>query len=78
MNKEYSKEEIIGLCEAYEFYNILPNDLQAKIPQKLVDEMKEYSKYNYGEKINCKYDIDAKRLSKKGIANIAYMCLLFS
>ena len=42
--KEYSEEELIGMCEAYEFYSILPEELQAKIPKDFVKEIKECNK----------------------------------
>lgn len=73
--KEYSEEELIGMCEAYEFYSILPEELQAKIPKDFVKEIKECSKYKKGAVINCIEDIVPERLSRKGVAKMAYMCL---
>ncbi len=75
--KEYSEEEITGMCEAYEFYSILPEELQAKIPNDFVREIKEYSKYKKGAIINCIGDIKPGRLSRSGVKKIAYMCLFF-
>lgn len=73
--KEYSKEELTGLCEAYQLYCILPEEDKKKIPEDLVKEMKKSSKYNLGAIINAPSDIEANRLSKEGVKLMAYMCL---
>lgn len=72
---QYSEEEIIGMCEAYEFYSILPDEEQNKIPREFVKKMEECSKHNLGATMNCIEDIKANRLSREGVKNMAYMCL---
>lgn len=73
--KAYSDEEIIGMCEAYQMYQILPEDAQNKIPKEFVAEMQMCSKYNAGAVINGPLDIKAERLSREGVKRMAYMCL---
>ena len=73
--KAYNDEEIIGLCEAYQVYQILPEDSQRKIPKEFVEEMEKYSKYDVGVTINCPLDIGTEKLSREGVKRIAYMCL---
>lgn len=75
MKKIYSDEEIIGMCEAYQMYQILPEDEQNKIPKEFVQEMQSCSKYNVGTVINGPLDIVSQKLSKEGIKRMAYMCL---
>ena len=75
MKKIYSDEEIIGMCEAYQMYQILPEDEQNKIPKEFVQEMKSCSKYNVGTVINGPLDIVSQKLSKEGVKRMAYMCL---
>ena len=51
MNK-YSRKQICGLCEAFEYYNnILSEELQEKISEEFVNEMREMSRFNLGSKI---------------------------
>ena len=75
MKELYSDEEIIGMCEAYQMYQILPEDAQKKIPQEFVNEMEKCAKYNVGATINGPVDITAERLSREGVKRMAYMCL---
>lgn len=73
MNK-YSREQICGLCEAFEYYNnILSEELQEKISEEFVNEMREMSRFNLGSKITDLQDIDAGKISREGLTYIKYM-----
>ena len=73
MNR-YSREQICGLCEAFEYYkNILSEELQEKIQEEFVNEMKEMSRFNLGSKITDLQDINADKLSREGLTYIKYM-----
>ena len=73
-----SQEEIIGFSEAYDFYNnLLTDEEKAKIPEKLVEDMKLYAKEEYMGKILNLDDIKKEKISREGAKLIAVMALYY-
>lgn len=72
---EYSSEQIVGMCEAYNMYNILPKEAQEKIPKEFVEKIKKYGDLNLGYPINTPYSLKSKEISEEGLKLMAYMCL---
>lgn len=74
--KSYSENEIKGLCEAYQVYNMLYIKDKEKVPKDFVNQMENvYLKFNKEFSIETPLDINDKNISDAGLKYIAYMYL---
>lgn len=73
--KEYSEEEIIGMCEAYQVYCMLSEEDKNKIPEEFRNELERVSKNKVGAVIDTPHSITTDKLSREGIKALCYMCL---
>ena len=72
---EISLEEIIGFSEAYDYYNLLSEEEQKRIPEAFVNDMKKYADEKFTGKILTVDDIKTEKVSKDGAKKIAFMAL---
>ena len=72
---ELSREEIIGISEAYGMYTILPKEAQEKIPKEFVEKLEKYAEPGLGYPINSPYSLKSDKLSDEGVKLMAYMFL---
>ena len=72
---EMSKEDIIGISEAYRLYQILPKESQEKIPKEFVEKIEKYAKEGVGCPIYSPYSLKSEKISDEGVKLMAYMCL---
>lgn len=70
------KEELaIAYSEAYDFYNLIPDEDKKRVPQKFVEEMKKYSRKELLGKIKDFLDMNKNTVSREGAKKIAYISL---
>ena len=75
--EQYTKQEELGMCEAYSFYKLLSDDDKNKVPEWFVKNMKECSQKHDFVDYNDMYEICKATVSKEGAKRIAfiYLCL---
>ncbi len=70
------KEELaIAYSEAYDFYNLIPDEDKKRVPQKFVKEMKKCSRKELLGKIKDFSDMNKNIVSREGAKKIAYISL---
>ncbi len=72
---EITLEEVIGFSEAFDYYKLLSEDEQKRIPEAFVNDMKKYADEKYIGKILTIDDINTKNVSKDGAKKITFMSL---
>lgn len=73
--KDYTREQIIGINEAYRFYKLLPYVARTKVPKHVIRTMKDAYQENICYEYKEIQEFTEKQVSDEGGKLIAYISL---